>query len=408
MRGRSKAVIIISVFFVILITSAVTYNDPTTRLNVKKILGIMKEPITSQEIKIEEFVIGLRAPTTMTFVDDNILFFEKYTGKVRLIKNGVLIDEPLLDLDVSSAAESGGLGILALNSTVFVYFTEAENDGGNIIGDSIYRYSLSEDKLVDPILVNRFPVFDPSHHGGSMTRDSKGGIYVVRGDQLIEGKNKEPGILQNFNDGPIDDNGVIIRVGINDLDITPSLSSDPFEHYYAIGIRNSFGISFDPLTDYLWETENGSQDNDEVNLVLPNFNSGWAKVMGPANKTQLESLPKIGKFVYSDPEFTWEEPVAPTAITFAGMNWGNQFQDKVFVGSCVGKIFQFTLNSTRTGFIFESDDLKDLVLNKGDNSEEITFLDNLGCITDIKFGSDGSMYVVSFANNGIIYKITPE
>ena len=85
-----------------LITGAFTYNDPTTRLNVKKILGIIKEPITSQEIKIEEFVIGLRAPTTMTFVDDNILFFEKYTGKVRLIKNGVLIDEPLLDLDVST------------------------------------------------------------------------------------------------------------------------------------------------------------------------------------------------------------------------------------------------------------------------------------------------------------------
>jgi aldose sugar dehydrogenase len=50
--------------------------------------------------------------------------------------------------------------------------------------------------------------------------------------------------------------------------------------YYAHGIRNSFGIGFDPLTDNLRDTENGPQFGDEINLVRPGFNSGWEKVQG--------------------------------------------------------------------------------------------------------------------------------
>jgi glucose/arabinose dehydrogenase len=57
----------------------------------------------------------------------------------------------------------------------------------------------------------------------------------------------------------------------------------PLNKYYAYGIRNSFGIAFDPLTGKLWDTENGLMDNDEINLVEPGFNSGWRKVMGIAS-----------------------------------------------------------------------------------------------------------------------------
>jgi hypothetical protein len=54
--------------------------------------------------------------------------------------------------------------------------------------------------------------------------------------------------------------------------------------YYAYGVRNSFGLAFDPLTGELWDTENGPDSYDEVNLVLPGFNSGWEKIMGPNSR----------------------------------------------------------------------------------------------------------------------------
>ena len=47
-----------------------------------------------------------------------------------------------------------------------------------------------------------------------------------------------------------------------------------------MGIRNSFGMDFDPVTGNLWDTENGPTAGDEINLVYPGFNSGWALIQG--------------------------------------------------------------------------------------------------------------------------------
>jgi glucose/arabinose dehydrogenase len=54
----------------------------------------------------------------------------------------------------------------------------------------------------------------------------------------------------------------------------------PLNMYYAYGIRNSFGLDFDPLTGNLWDTENGPEYGDEINLVELSFNSGWLKLVG--------------------------------------------------------------------------------------------------------------------------------
>ena len=56
--------------------------------------------------------------------------------------------------------------------------------------------------------------------------------------------------------------------------------------HYAYGIRNSFGIDFDPITGTLWDTENGPICGDELNLVEPGFNSGWDKVQGMSETDQ--------------------------------------------------------------------------------------------------------------------------
>lgn len=63
--------------------------------------------------------------------------------------------------------------------------------------------------------------------------------------------------------------------------------------YYAYGIRNSFGIAFDPIIANLWDTENGPDYADEINLVKPGFNSGWDKVQGfwePNNQAMVTFL----------------------------------------------------------------------------------------------------------------------
>ena len=69
----------------------------------------------------------------------------------------------------------------------------------------------------------------------------------------------------------------------------------------------------------MWDTENGSDDNDEINLVMPGFNSGWSQVMGLAPKRFSPDNDLVnfdGKGKYSDPQFVWKQTIGPTALGF--------------------------------------------------------------------------------------------
>ena len=76
----------------------------------------------------------------------------------------------------------------------------------------------------------------------------------------------------------------------------------PLRLYYAYGIRNDLGLAPDPVTGNLWETENGPGNSDEINLVLPGFNSGWQETMGLAKNDDDFDLSNMvdfgGKGVY--------------------------------------------------------------------------------------------------------------
>ncbi|HXX05547.1 MAG TPA: PQQ-dependent sugar dehydrogenase, partial [Candidatus Bathyarchaeia archaeon] len=203
------------------------------------------------------------------------------------------------------------------------------------------------------------------------------------------------GKLENNPTGEPDDTGVILQL------VPPG-------PYYAMGIRNSFGLTVDPVTGKLWDTENGPWYGDEINIVPPKFNSGWDAIMGPANKTQLANLPKYKDYVYHDPQFTWEKTVAPTAISFVNSDKFEKYKNSVFVGDCNnGNLYKFELNQNRDGFVFQSPQLQDNVANIGDSQDEIIFGSGFGCITDIKIGPDGLMYIVSLPF-GTIYRIVPK
>ena len=88
-------------------------------------------------------------------------------------------------------------------------------------------------------------------------------------------------------------------------------TTHPLNKYIAYGVRNSFGLDFDPVTHKLWDTENGPSSNDEINLVDPGFNSGWKDLMGfaPAGFNFNNLVNFGGKGKYSNPEFVWTQPV---------------------------------------------------------------------------------------------------
>ena len=210
-------------------------------------------------------------------------------------------------------------------------------------------------------------------------------------------------IFHNFSNGNWRDTSVVLQV------------EPPIDSYRAIGIRNSFGITFDPITGNLWMTENGPDKFDEINLVDNKFNSGWAKIVGNINDAQLPLISPYGDFVYSDPEFSWELPIGITALDFAEGPLFSKYAGWLFVAdSNNGNIYLLKLNKERNGFEFQSEQLKDLTVNIDPNNtygnfhesmSEIMFGTNFGLISDLKFGPDGALYVVSLIE-GTIYRIT--
>ena len=103
------------------------------------------------------------------------------------------------------------------------------------------------------------------------------------------------------------------------------MGSIPLRIYYAYGIRNSFGIDFDPVSGNLWDTENGPGNGDEINLVLPGFNSGWQQVQGLASMEDSFSESELqnfeGKGHYSDPELVWINTWTNRCQIFESTTW---------------------------------------------------------------------------------------
>jgi len=237
---------------------------------------------------------------------------------------------------------------------------------------------------------------------------------------------------------------------------------------FSYGRRNGFGLAFDPITGFLWESENGDDAFDEINRITPGSNGGWIQIMGPVDMvrefrgieasftplqgnlpvggnltlspldpaTFIPSLQQIrwpptliagspGKalrrlFVlpgsyYSDPEFSWRWAVAPAAIGFAGSGLGPQHAGNLFVGGSrtfldEGYLFEFKFDAARRHFAFPANSgLADRVDNndyKFDQGESSVLVagKNFGIVTDIVTGPDNNLYIVSLSN-GAVYMI---
>ena len=342
--------------------------------------------IKDSGLAVEEYISGLEYPVMIDFVGNDMLVIEKAKGTVRIIKNGVLIPEPLIKLEVSKTAEEGLVGILVNGDDIYLHYTTNNLDDGTT--NWFTKYSFDGQSLSEPEELLSFHSNESTqHNSGVMFTDKDGNVYGAIGDTCFC-----DGLFQNNPEGENDNTGSIISLNVP-------------RDIYAIGIRNTYGLDFDPETGILWDTENGPESFDEVNLVEKKFNSGWNRIQGPIKPDQ--EIPIITDFIYSDPEFSWERPIGVTGIHFIESSKFPQYSNSVLVGSFHdGILYHFKLNENRDGFKFDDEALQDLVLNKEDNPNEIILATGFLGITDIKQGPDGLIYIVSIGD-GKIFRISP-
>jgi uncharacterized repeat protein (TIGR01451 family) len=468
-------------------------TDPNTSNNSTSV-DVNIEPaavapsMLDQNLSVRTVVGNLDNPTSMAFLGANdFLVLEKNTGKVQRVVNGQ-VQSTVLDLAVNNASERGLLGIalhpnFAVNNFVYLYWTESSTgaDTGNIadvplLGNRVDRYVWNGSQLNFDLNLIKLRAYQAdanqplrgNHNGGVIRFGPEGKLYIIIGD------NGRRGLLQNITSGgPVPDDqfggpepdnahltGVILR--LNDDGTTPS--DNPFfnvnsgltgeaaanvRKIYAYGIRNSFGMAFDPFSTNLWTEENGDDSFDEINRVGAGFNGGWTQIIGPVSRiaeykaiestygaqnlqqlrwppsliadTPAQALARLYNLPgshYTDPEFSWKYAVAPSPIGFMkGRGLGPQYEGDMFVGASRttlegGYLFRFKLGGDNRQHLALSGDahLTDSVadnLDKFDVTESESLLvgRNFGITTDIETGPNGNLFVVS-NSNGRIYEIS--
>ncbi len=398
---------------------------------------------TSQIFKAEKAVRGLDYPVGIAFLDkDDFLIIEKNTGEVKRSTNGTLLDQAILDFNVANDNERGLVGIaISKNNSenktyVFLYLTESRSMDGedecidfhcdpqhNYIGNRLYRYEFKDNALINPkLLLDIPPTLDSMHVGGKIVIGKDNNLYIGIGDL-----NNDDQITTNTINGSSPNGSAgIIRLTQNGSKVTPVIFGDeyPYYLYYAYGIRNVFGLGFDPLTGNLWDTENGPGYGDEINLVFPGFNGGWKVVSGNREATSytggnlnldpvnLTTLNGIGE--YSLPELTLDRfTVGPTSLVFLNSTqYGNDYKNDMFVSVIKpnGNLYHFDLanNNNRTELALDKTiGLENKNVLHPDDLEPYLFGKSFGGIADLEVSPDGYVYVVSFFQD-TVFKIVKQ
>lgn len=310
---------------------------------------------------------GLAFPTNMAFAPDGRLFFnEKDTGRVRIIEGGRLLSEPFATLPVALVANETGLLGLALDPRfpsepwVYVYYSDF-TDGLNRL---VRMRADGNVGTEHEALLDALPTVNGYHNGGDMTFGPDGKLYLVTGEA------HQPARAQDVEDL----GGKVLRLN-PDGSIPDDNPFGPANPVFALGIRNSFGLCFNPANGDLWETENGPATDDEVNLIRAGGNYGWPIRLGPG-----------GQAGFTDPVLVFPQVIVPTGCAFYTGTVDPLLPPRsdrpgstIYFGDASGNLHRATLrppdftSAHGTGVVATFD----------------------GIVTDLQVGPDGYLYVAT-------------
>jgi glucose/arabinose dehydrogenase len=452
---------------------------------------------------------GLSQPIGIVFLSANDYFvLEKASGQVKRVIGGVLQPTPVLDLAVNSNSERGLLSLVlhpSFPAVPYVYVRWTESSSGvdsnasldvPLLGNRVDRFVWNGGTLTQETNIIRLRSLQtdniavPGHagtnnanpagnqNGGVMRFGPDGKLYLFMGDQgrrgwmqnLPNGPFLTAPLVDDTFGGPAPDNahlsGVILRLNADGT----APADNPFfaagaaiggevganiQKIYSYGHRNGFGMAFDPVSGFLWATENADDAYSELNRVVPGMNGGWIQLAGPLSRmsnwktietTQFNSSLQQVRYpptraaytstlalsrmfmlpgaTYVDPELSWKYEIGPSGAAFVqgnalgavynGTLWFGSARSFQQVGANGGSLYRIKLTADRLHVDTSADPrLADRVADNlfraqkfdGTESETLKIGQGFGVTPSIEQGPDGSLYVVSITD-GAIYRIS--
>jgi glucose/arabinose dehydrogenase len=353
----------------------------------------------AEGVKIRMSVVtkGLVNPWSMAWLPDGSILITERPGRLRLLKNGVLDPTPIGGVPVVKAQRLSGLMDVVLhprfaeNRLVYLTYNKGREDG--MMATVLARGRLEGNALTD---VKDIFVAEPwwDGAGGSASRivfGRDGMLYMTAGSG--GGANFGQGQVKNIHKGKIlrlRDDGTVPPDN-------PFVKQPEFKpEIYSWGHRNSLALIVHPVTGELWNSENGPNGGDEINIVKAGKNYGWPTVsMGRSYEGPWQG--KFEKDGMEGPLVYWMPAIAASGLMIYTGDKFPQWRNNAFVGAM------------RYGEIPNTGHLQRIVFN--DKTEEMRremlLTEFRQRIRDVRQGPDGNVYLLTDENPGALLKLEP-
>ena len=343
-------------------------------------------------VRVEVWAEDLDVPWSLLFLPEGRALVSERKGVIRLIKNGRVQSKPYAVLDVADVGEGGLMGLAAhpaFRSKPYIYAMHTYNKNGKPHNRVIRLQDNGDTGTFEKIIIDNIPA-GTFHNGGRIAFGPDNMLYVTAGETFKSGLAQDLSSL----------GGKILRV-----DPEGGIPSDnPFKGspIYSYGHRNPQGISWQPVTGRLFESEHGPSGefghfaNDEINIIVKGGNYGWPKVIGGPGLKQ-----------YIDPIIVWKHTTPPSGIIFYRGDLLKHLKGDLFVA---------TLKSQAL-----------IRIRMGKDTERVTRIERwfasdysrgkYGRLRDVVEGPEGALYFLSNNRDGRgnpkpgddkIYRIVPK
>jgi glucose/arabinose dehydrogenase len=348
-----------------------------------------------QNIRVTVLTKELSFPFTLTFLPDGTMLITQRDGKLRVMRGGKLDPNAVAGGPASFSTGTSGLpgavhGYMdialhpqfAQNRTLYLSYTKPLD--GNRTTFAVTRARWTGSALAD---AKDIFVAEPGDSGPTPIAFGRDGMLYIAtsGGNAQDGTNLGGKVLRVRDDGSVpNDNPFVGKQGYR-----PEI--------YSLGHRNSLGLAVHPVTGEIWQSENGPNGGDELNIIRAGKNYGWPIVSygrtypGPWQA----KLPTHEGF--EPPVVYWTPAIAVSGFTFYTGDKLKLWQGDMFVGGL------------RTGEIPGTGKLDRILFNQQmeELRRESLLVDLRQRVRDVQQGPDGLLYVITDEDEGAVLRIEP-
>ena len=379
---------------ILIVAAATICAGATAEVALEPVRGLPPPPQPAKLVqtgyKVTEIAKGLDHPWSMAFLPDGSMLVTERVGRLRLIKGGALLPEPIGGVPAVHTGSQAGLFDIVLhpnfaqNQIVYLTYaagTKAAND------TQVARARFDGGTLQDlRVIFKAMPLKDTDNHYGGRLAFLPDGTFALTIGEGFEYREQAQDLTSDL--------GKIVRLNEDgsvprDNPFVGRASARP--EIYTWGHRNEQGLIFDAQSGRLYETEHGPRGGDELNIIVAGRNYGWPVITYGMDYSGAYVSPYTQRTGLEQPVIYWTPSIAPSGLAIYRGDQFPAWRGDLFVGALAFKHLRRVHLDERGSVVYQEQLLNNLHWR----------------IRDVRLAPDGYIYVCTDETDGRVLKLEP-